>query len=193
MKREPTSKALPCLSRDTRVDPCEQVAFYDPGLGSASDGGHFKIGWMRWLYLACMATGFGITRNIVDCYAAIISLYEEGDRIFLVDFSRGAYTVHSVAGVITYCGIPRHRPDGSALRRAPKSIHMLAEHAVKSVYQCCLTSERKSADTANSQCKPATPSRLSSGTRWKLARSSLGRDSLLVTRPYLGGFATTQR
>ncbi|WP_375783544.1 DUF2235 domain-containing protein [Bradyrhizobium sp. Pha-3] len=129
---------------DTKVEPSEQVAFYDPGLGSASDGGHFKIGWLRWLYnLASMATGLGITRNIVDCYAAIISLYEEGDRVFLIGFSRGAYTVRSVAGVMTYCGIPRHMPDGSPLRRDPKSIRNLAEHAVKSVYQFCPSYERK--------------------------------------------------
>lgn len=129
---------------DTKVEPSEQMAYYDPGLGSASDGGHFKIGWMRWLYnLASMATGLGITRNIVDCYAAIISLYEEGDRIFLIGFSRGAYTVRSVAGVMTYCGIPRHMPDGSPLRRDPKSIHKLAEHAVKDVYQFCPSYSRK--------------------------------------------------
>ncbi|MCD9110301.1 DUF2235 domain-containing protein [Bradyrhizobium japonicum] len=129
---------------DTKIEPSEQVAFYDPGLGSASDGGHFTIGWMRWLYnLASMATGLGITRNIVDCYAAIISLYEEGDRIFLIGFSRGAYTVRSVAGVMTHCGIPRHLPDGSPLRRDPKSIHELAEHAVKDVYQFCPSYSRK--------------------------------------------------
>jgi hypothetical protein len=129
---------------DTKVEPWEQVAFYDPGLGSASDGGHFKIGWMRWLYnLASMATGLGITRNIVDCYAAIIALYEEGDRIYLIGFSRGAYTVRSVAGVMTYCGIPRQLPDGAPLRRDPKSIHKLAEHAVKNVYQFCPSYGRK--------------------------------------------------
>lgn len=129
---------------DTKVEPSEQVAFYDPGLGSASDGGHFKIGWMRWLYnLASMATGLGITRNIVDCYAAIIGLYEEGDRIYLIGFSRGAYTVRSVAGVMTYCGIPRHLPDGSPLKRDPKSIKKLAEHAVKDVYQFCPSYNRK--------------------------------------------------
>lgn len=123
---------------DTKVEPLEQVAFYDPGLGSASDGGHFKIGWMRWLYnLASMATGLGITRNIVDCYAAIINLYEPGDRIYLIGFSRGAYTVRSVAGVLTYCGIPQHMQDGSPLRRDPKSLQKLAEHAVKDVYQFC--------------------------------------------------------
>lgn len=129
---------------DTKIEPCEQVSFYDPGLGSASDGGHFNIGWMRWLYnLASKATGLGITRNIVDCYAAIIGLYEEGDRIFLIGFSRGAYTVRSVAGVMSYCGIPRHLPDGSPLRRDPRSIHRLAEHAVKDVYQFCPSYNRK--------------------------------------------------
>src|SRR5947208_7241956 len=35
---------------DTRIDPSEQVAFYDPGLGSAADGGHFKVGWLRTFY-----------------------------------------------------------------------------------------------------------------------------------------------
>ena len=29
---------------DTRIDPSDQVAFYDPGLGSAADGGHLKVG-----------------------------------------------------------------------------------------------------------------------------------------------------
>ncbi|MCP1913421.1 hypothetical protein J2R96_005901 [Bradyrhizobium elkanii] len=129
---------------DTKIDPSEQVAFYDAGLGSAADGGHFSVGWMRWLYnLASMATGLGITRNIVDCYAAIIRLYEDGDRVFLIGFSRGAYTARSVAGVMAYCGVPRHLPDGSPLRRDPKSLTRLAEHAVKDVYQFCSSYDRK--------------------------------------------------
>ncbi|WP_454617626.1 DUF2235 domain-containing protein [Bradyrhizobium cenepequi] len=129
---------------DTDIDPSEQVAFYDPGLGSSVDGGHFKVGWLRWLYnILSMATGLGVTRNIVDCYAAILTLYEDGDRIFLIGFSRGAYTVRSVAGVMSYCGIPRHLPGGSSLRRDPKSIRQLAEHAVKDVYQFCSSYDRK--------------------------------------------------
>jgi hypothetical protein len=98
-----------------------------------------EVGWMRWLCnLASMATGLGITRNIVDCYAAIIS-----DRIFLIGFNRGADTVRSVAGVMSYCGIPRHLPDGAQLRRDPKSIHKLAGHGVKDVYQFCPSYSRK--------------------------------------------------
>jgi len=90
---------------DTAVNPLEQVAFYDAGLGSAADGGHLKIDWMRTIYnLASMVTGLGITANIIDCYAAIIRLYEDGDRVFLIGFSRGAYTVRSLAGVMSYCG-----------------------------------------------------------------------------------------
>ena len=128
---------------DSPIDPSEQVAFYDPGLGSAADGSQFKIGWMRWIYnLLSMATGLGITNNIIDCYAAIIRLYEDGDRIFLIGFSRGAYTVRSLAGVISYCGIPWHLPDDAPLQLDPKGSRTLAEHAVKDVYQFCSSYNR---------------------------------------------------
>lgn len=55
----------------------------------------------RKLYnLASKATGLGITANIIDCYAALIRLYQVGDRIFLIGFSRGAYTVRSLAALL---------------------------------------------------------------------------------------------
>ncbi|MBR0838865.1 DUF2235 domain-containing protein [Bradyrhizobium liaoningense] len=72
----------------------------------------------------------------------MIALYEEGDRIFLIGFSRGADTVRSVAGVMTNCGEPRHMPNGSPLRRDPKGIHKWAEHAAKDVYNFCPSSSR---------------------------------------------------
>jgi uncharacterized protein (DUF2235 family) len=53
---------------DTTIDPVEQVAFYDPGLGSPADGSKIKIHWDRAIYnLASKATGLGITANIIDC------------------------------------------------------------------------------------------------------------------------------
>lgn len=123
---------------DTAINPSDQVAFYDPGLGSAADGGHFKVGWLRTFYnAASMTTGLGITANIIDCYAAIIRLYELGDRIFLIGFSRGAYTIRSLAGVMAYCGIPRQLPGGDPLRLDLEGSRELAEHAVKDVYQFC--------------------------------------------------------
>jgi hypothetical protein len=39
-------KAVPLMSGrpDTSINPSDRVAFYDPGLGSASGEGHIKIG-----------------------------------------------------------------------------------------------------------------------------------------------------
>ena len=102
---------------DSSVDPNEQVAFYDPGLGSQADGGHLAGRFTRWVYnLVSQATGFGITANIIDCYAAIIRLWDPGDRVFLIGFSRGAYTVRCLAGVIALCGIPTKLRGGKELR-----------------------------------------------------------------------------
>ena len=119
---------------DTTIDPSEQVSFYDPGLGSPADGSRIKIQWARKIYnLASMATGLGITANIIDCYAALIRLYRDGDRVFLIGFSRGAYTVRSLAGVMSLCGIPRHLPDAGLLPMDVKGSRALAAHAVKDV------------------------------------------------------------
>src|SRR5262249_42467374 len=121
---------------DSTIDPSTQVAFYDPGLGSPTDDDRIKIGWIRWgRNPVSQATGLGITKNIIDCYAEIVHQWRPGDRIYLFGFSRGAYTVRCVGGVLGLCGIPTHMEDGSPLRRDPKSIRATAEEAVKRVYQ----------------------------------------------------------
>ena len=121
---------------DSIIDPQRQLAFYDPGLGSNADGSQIKGGFARKVYnLISQATGLGITRNIIDCYAAILSLWRPGDRIFLIGFSRGAYTVRCVGGVLAVCGVPTHMKDGSPLRYDPATIHAIATEAVKQVYQ----------------------------------------------------------
>jgi uncharacterized protein (DUF2235 family) len=123
---------------DSVVDPREQIAFYDPGLGSPEDGRNIDWRVLRWIHnKVAQATGFGITRNIVDCYAALIQLWEPGDRIYLFGFSRGAYTVRCVAGVVAFCGIPRHalkEPD-EPLKIDTRSAQKLAAYAVEHVYQ----------------------------------------------------------
>jgi hypothetical protein len=129
---------------DSCIHPKDQVAFYDPGLGSPADGGFIfgKIG--RWFYnLAAQATGLGITANIIDCYAALIRLYRDGDRVFLFGFSRGAYTVRCLGAVIAFCGIPRHLPDGKPLPLDVKGSRKLATEAVANVYQFCSSKPRK--------------------------------------------------
>lgn len=63
------------VAPDSCVDPTEQTAFYDPGLGTLPVGVDSPAALARSLYnLASQATGLGITRNIVDCYAALVRL-----------------------------------------------------------------------------------------------------------------------
>lgn len=77
-------------------DQGTQRMFYEPGVGTAPDermvGGAF---------------GYGLSRNIRSCYAFLAANYDEGDRLFLFGFSRGAYTARSLAGLIRNCGILR--------------------------------------------------------------------------------------
>ena len=122
---------------DTDIDPHEQLAFYDAGLGSQPPGGaFFAMRAYRWLHnVASQATGLGITTNIIDCYAAIIRMWEPGDRIYLFGFSRGAYTVRCLAAVLGLCGVPTRMSDGSRLRRDVGTTTGIAREAVKRVYQ----------------------------------------------------------
>src|SRR5690348_12621714 len=86
---------------DTKINPATQVAFYDPGLGTLGPGGTALQRSFRKVYnVICQATGLGITKNIIDCYVALIRLWRPGDRIFLFGFSRGAYTVRCLATVL---------------------------------------------------------------------------------------------
>jgi hypothetical protein len=129
---------------DSCIHPDEQVAFYDPGLGSPADGGFMFGKTGRWAYnIASRATGLGITANIIDCYAGLIRLHRDGDRIFLFGFSRGAYTVRCLAAVIAKCGIPRYMPNGKPLPLDVKGSRRLAKYAVKNVYQFCSSRPRK--------------------------------------------------
>lgn len=70
-----------------------QHVFYDWGLGAY----HSK--------LSAGTTGRGIHKNILDGYRYIVQNYCPGDKIFLFGFSRGAYTVRALSGLINNCGI----------------------------------------------------------------------------------------
>ena len=116
---------------NSSISPMEQVAFYDPGLGAGEAGG---LTFKRTRNFFASAVGSGIDENIIDCYEAIIANYEEGDRICLFGFSRGAYTVRCVANVMNLCGVPTKMADGSAVPTNGPRLRKIAEDAVKYVY-----------------------------------------------------------
>jgi len=121
---------------DSCIDPKEQIAYYDQGLGSIPPGGGSLHTAYRWIYnTISQATGFGLTANIIDCYQVITQLWRPGDRIYLFGFSRGAYTVRCVAAALALCGIPIKTKDGSPLKRDNHSVRRIAKIAIKKVYQ----------------------------------------------------------
>ncbi|MFN2355463.1 MAG: DUF2235 domain-containing protein [Desulfopila sp.] len=83
----------------------KQHVFFDWGLGSYHNS------------LSAGATGRGIHKNIMDGYRYIVQNYAPGDKIFLFGFSRGAYTVRALTGLMNNCGILK-RPDANLIARA---------------------------------------------------------------------------
>ena len=74
-----------------------QIIFYDEGIGTGKKTDRIVGG----------AFGKGIDRNIKEAYRFLCLNYDEGDEIYLYGFSRGAYTVRSLAGLIYCSGLPK--------------------------------------------------------------------------------------
>ncbi|MFC5508946.1 MULTISPECIES: DUF2235 domain-containing protein [Hyphomicrobiales] len=91
-------------------DVPDQVCFYDPGVGSEPGKG---LDWTTWARnLVDKSTGLGITRNIHDCYDFLVRSWREDSRVAVFGFSRGAYTVRSLASAVMLCGVPDRLQDG---------------------------------------------------------------------------------
>lgn len=91
-------KTFEAITRDK-----EQIGFYDPGVGTLSYLGRTvgkKIG-----ILLGKAFGYGLQQNIEDGYEYLMNRFEPKDKIFLFGFSRGAFTVRALAGMIYRFGL----------------------------------------------------------------------------------------
>jgi uncharacterized protein (DUF2235 family) len=70
--------------------------YYEPG-----------IQWTDWGETLGVMLGRGINSQIKRAYGVLASRYRSGDRIVLAGYSRGAYAVRSLAGVIDLVGLVR--------------------------------------------------------------------------------------
>lgn len=77
----------------------EQRVYYGPGVGS--EGSRLY----RWF---AGATGWGLSDNLRDAYRFVVEHYRPGDELYLFGYSRGAFTVRSLAGMIYSAGVLRH-------------------------------------------------------------------------------------
>ncbi len=91
-----------------------QIAHYDDGVGTGSFKPLATIG---------LAVGFGVWANVRDLYTYLCRNYEEGpqgqdqDGIYLFGFSRGAFTVRLLAGLIGRCGLVSWNTEQELLER----------------------------------------------------------------------------
>jgi uncharacterized protein (DUF2235 family) len=63
------------------------------------------IQWKDWSSTRDVIEGHGIHKQIVRAYGDLASRYRPGDRIWLFGYSRGAYAVRALAGVIDKIGL----------------------------------------------------------------------------------------
>ena len=73
----------------------DQVVFYHEGIGTAGGLDKYTGG----------AFGTGIERNVRTLYRAILYNWEPGDELFFFGFSRGAFTVRTLAGFMFDVGL----------------------------------------------------------------------------------------
>ncbi len=81
-----------------------QVAYYHPGVGTMGDP--TKKGVARlWSKIKGLAFGLGFEENVLDAYRYLMQHYSSGDRVYIVGFSRGAYTARALAGLLHGYGL----------------------------------------------------------------------------------------
>jgi len=78
-------------------DGTPQVVHYDEGVGTGNRLDRFLGGTL----------GVGLGKNVRQAYRFLALNYEAGDRIAMFGFSRGAFTVRSLAGLVNLVGLLR--------------------------------------------------------------------------------------
>ena len=90
----------------------DQVGYYHPGVGTMGDPVARNKLSKAWSVVKGLAFGGGLLNNVGDAYRFLMNNYEDDDRVFLFGFSRGAYTVRALAGVMHMFGVLHQGNEG---------------------------------------------------------------------------------
>jgi uncharacterized protein (DUF2235 family) len=82
-----------------------QACYYDPGVGTLPLSGFVTNLGERWSIIEGLAFGAGLIEDVQEAYEYLMAVYEPGDLIYLFGFSRGAFTVRALAGMINAVGL----------------------------------------------------------------------------------------
>src|SRR5215510_15095800 len=83
----------------------EQIAYYHPGVGTMGSKNALTATGKTWTRVRGLAFGYGLSENIADAYQFLIHNYQDGDRVYIFGFSRGAYTARALCGMLEMFGL----------------------------------------------------------------------------------------
>ena len=95
-----------CLCKADKASP-QQLVYYDPGVGTLARPNPYPLRKLaqELAVVLGLATGYGLDDNVLQAYKFLVRNYSKGDQIYLFGFSRGAYTVRVLAGLIHKVGL----------------------------------------------------------------------------------------
>jgi uncharacterized protein (DUF2235 family) len=97
-------KLYRCLRKTEKTQP-RQLVYYDPGVGTLARPDPWHKLKQDFNAILGLATGYGLDDNVLAAYAFLVHTWQAGDQIYLFGFSRGAYTVRVLAGLIHKVGL----------------------------------------------------------------------------------------
>jgi uncharacterized protein (DUF2235 family) len=82
-----------------------QYAYYHPGVGTMGDPTKKGKIARKWSMVKGLAFGLGFQDNVLDAYRYLMQHYNRGDTVYILGFSRGAYTARALAGFLHGYGL----------------------------------------------------------------------------------------
>ncbi|KZP02700.1 hypothetical protein FIBSPDRAFT_969696 [Athelia psychrophila] len=96
------TNVIELYSQILKEKPNKQLTYYDSGIGT-----YATPSWKSWSYLkqvmdnkVDLMIAWNLEKVIIGAYRWLSNQYREGDKIFLFGFSRGAFQVRALAGMI---------------------------------------------------------------------------------------------
>lgn len=137
-------RLLGCLQRSN-----EQLVYYDPGVGTFGGDDSWLQYRSKFSEFWGQLTGWGLDQNVKEAYRFLVQNYaapshdgaDDGDRIYLFGFSRGAYSARVLAGFINSLGLI-----------APQFLN-LVDYAYRTYKEIPLSEQR--GESAEAKEKPA--------------------------------------
>jgi len=84
------------------------------------------VQYRNWRTIPDVLMGRGINRQIKRAYGYLASRYRPGDKIILMGYSRGAYAVRSLAGIIETVGLLT--PEQATVRNVRQAYRLYRDH-----------------------------------------------------------------